>query len=1296
MKERSDLSPVTARVLLLLVLLVAVTLRMLHLGHGLTFHPDERHIVMVVERLSLDDPNPRSFAYGSFPFYLLWGVSSVLAFVWPILSSYDGLFYVGRMLAALCGVLTVALTYQLARQIFASRALGILASLLLACNPLHLQLSRFFTVDIILTTLTTAVLLLCVRVLATATWRSRAALAVCSGLALATKVSAISLALPIGLVTLLQCTGQRSVRPLFAMAAACVVALLVSLVAQPYAVLDAGTFIQHASEQVRMVRGEWFPPYTLQYLNTTPFLYSAEQMLRYTFGVPVALATLIGLVVLLVRSGRRFEAPVFVVVAWVVGVYFSTAGLQVKFPRYLLPLYPPLVVFAAFGVCWITARLRELVNTRVQIALRMLPILLALWALIGALAFVQIYRVSHVYVQASHWIYEHIPPGAHIVSPHWDDRLPLHLPGTDPAIYPHHGTASELPIYEHDSPHQRKLLSERIASADYVIFPTQRIPGSVSRALGSLFEATRLLQLLFNEELGFELIASFKVTPALGPLQFRDDLADESFTVYDHPKVWVFRNTQRLSPIEIERRVVAAQHREDLPSRIEMLLRSSDSTSWWIDSGGSELAALFLWFLALQLLSLPALLLLRSFSGLPDGGWGAAKALGFFGVGWLYWYAQRVGLLAGGASGFIWVVLLLLGGVAFFARRLPRGSWWTREALHAELIFTLSFFAWVVIRACRPEIAWGEKPMDLSFLQYFARIEELPPNDPWAAGHTMHYYYYGQYFFAQLQRVLSIDAGVAYNLAIASVGAMLMGALYSLLRALTRSVRWGALAALAVAGASNLEWVWLLAQRKPINFDSYWATSRIFTSPQINEYPIWSVLFADLHAHLIALPLVVLCIIALYLWWVRSQRYDWSSATLVGALLAILFGTNTWDFISICGVVIALLGARWVLRDGETAQSLAAWAGGVALVASVGIVPFVLASHDGARISWGWVRSNEFNTAWQLLRHLVIWLAPLLFMPLLYRGGAQVVGRGRLAAVWLAGTLPVLLSVVGVWATEGEWSWQVFLIAAPLGLLGSWCLMRASDARHAFPALLTLCAAVLMAGTEVLFLMDRMNTSFKFYLAIWLLLGSATVTVVARLLGGEAKPVVRIALGSVVGILGTASLVGSLLSIYVMTTFARAEGPRPALNGLAFLERSRPGEVLALRWLRERVMGTPVQLEAHGPAYQDFTRVTMYTGLPTVLGWEHHVWQRGLSRDAIVERKLAIHTVYRGVNIEETVALLRRYHVELIVVGQLERGEYGPRVDEKFARHPELFPELFRAGEMVVYGTPLTRPSLLR
>jgi hypothetical protein len=130
--------------------------------------------------------------------------------------------------------------------------------------------------------------------------------------------------------------------------------------AEPYAIIDFETFSKHTREQTAMVQGQWRPPYTIQYAHTVPYFYHLKQMLWYTMGWPVFLAGLLGVTLASLRCVLEFFdklfkrelrtspfSPEIIPLIFMAVFFIATARFQVKFPRYLLPLYPLIFIFAA-------------------------------------------------------------------------------------------------------------------------------------------------------------------------------------------------------------------------------------------------------------------------------------------------------------------------------------------------------------------------------------------------------------------------------------------------------------------------------------------------------------------------------------------------------------------------------------------------------------------------------------------------------------------------------------------------------------------------------------------------------------------------------------------------------------------------------------------------------------------------------------------------------------------------------------------------------------------------------------
>jgi DNA-binding beta-propeller fold protein YncE len=93
----------------------------------------------------------------------------------------------------------------------------------------------------------------------------------------------------------------------------------------------------------------------------------------------------------------------------------------------------------------------------------------------------------------------------------------------------------------------------------------------------------------------------------------------------------------------------------------------------------------------------------------------------------------------------------------------------------------------------------------------------------------------------------------------------------------------------------------------------------------------------------------------------------------------------------------------------------------------------------------------------------------------------------------------------------------------------------------------------------------------------------------------------------------------------------------------------------------------------------------MLTGLPTVLGWEHHVKQRGNPESEVVARRQAVQEIYSSADLTKVGELLRRYHVGYVYVGWLERQTYGGPGLAKFENAPALFKVAYANPEAQIY-----------
>ncbi len=562
--------------LLAAILIAAAALRLFGLNwdDGQWLHPDERQIYFVVgsldwphslaEALSPDSPlNPKFFAYGSLPIYLLKLVTALLAPLWPALRFESNLHLAGRPLAVLIDLGTVCLTYRLVRVLFPSppsrqglRGDALLAAAFVGLAVLHVQLARFYTVDPLLTFFVMLTLNMGADVVQGGGWRRQVALGIALGLTLATKVSAAPLILVVLVAFDLQRRTQQRTWPAAILRVILVLdlAVLVFFLAQPYALIDWRTFLEHTSREAQIARGTLATPYTLQYAGTTPFLYSVWQTALWGLGLPLGLIAWTGLAAVLIRWLRRAPRAESLLLAWA-GPYFAVTGLlYTRYLRYMLPLIPVL--------CLLGIRLLvSLKQRRLRIA--------GTWGLAGvtliySLAFVSIYAKPHSWIKASEAIYREVPAGSTLAAEHWDMGLPLPLEMDGQSRRQSEYDMRFLALYdEPDDAAKWESLTADLASSDYLIIASRRLYGSIPRVPDRYPVATRYYELLLSGELGFALEHEFIrgpawLNPRLPPLP--DPVPallrpDESFVVYDHPRALVFRNAEHLAAAELVRRL---------------------------------------------------------------------------------------------------------------------------------------------------------------------------------------------------------------------------------------------------------------------------------------------------------------------------------------------------------------------------------------------------------------------------------------------------------------------------------------------------------------------------------------------------------------------------------------------------------------------------------------------------------------------------------------------------------------------------------------------------------------------
>lgn len=1261
-------------------------------------------------------------------------------------------------------------------------------------------------------------------------------------------------------------------------------AFLVFRVAQPYAFQGLGLnpkWLQDINSLKDILSGAADYPPGHQWANRADYWFPLQNIVLWGLGLPLGLAAVLGFIVAGFELAVRREWRHILIFFWVGGTFLYQGQQYVKTMRYSLPLYPFLALFAAFFFYWLWNQVRQSENLKdwksrvsseslngtlrplAQAAVALLFLVTVGYTLFWAAAFTSIYTRPVSRVAASHWMIHNIPAGSAIGNEHWDDGLPLRVEGIDPFGSMFKGVTTSgdglLDLYAEDNDGKRDLMVKWLDVTDYIVLSSNRLYGSITRLPLRFPMTTKYYESLFDGSLGFELVNTFTSYPQFLGITINDDNAEEAFTVYDHPKVLIFKKTAAYS----HDKFAAMLNSFDLTTVMRQTplnytlshggyqLSPQDAVD---DAAGGTWSSIFdptdlanripvlVWVVLLELIGVIAFpVVFAVFRGFADRGYAFSKAIGILGLAWGSWTLASYHLLGFSRTSIsiVLVVLVLLAIVSTWRQghdivEFVRGKFGL--LLVEELVFLAFFSAFLLVRYGNPDL-WhpyfgGEKPMDFAYLNAVIKTTWFPSYNPWFEGGYINYYYFGQVISATLVRFTGIIPEVAYNLlipmffALTALGAF--GVAFNLVSAFTsrlatstpdvqprilrpgRAIVAGLLASIFVLVIGNLgevgvlgdgllklgdpsqsrfpgiggaltvvSWLllWLVDRRLlPVPTGNwYWTATRVIPDT-INEFPFFTFLYADLHAHLMGLAFTLVALASGLHAIAIKARFKWYDLIVIALVLGALRAINTWDY----PTYLALLGGAMVIgyfsdrTDAEDptpsgSERIKRYLifGTVAFIqimlvviptnalgikVTLDMIAFGLLVVFGLIL--GWIRmSGSFDPrvltrvlGWRFMSLVV--LSVVFYFPFMENYGTSYTS----AELWKdqRTTLPDYLVVHGIFlfmiatylivqtlrkrihtsvpseSSDGPHASRlseyivyalpglavfelvlivlnlmVFAVIFPLILLALWLLLRSDTGPEGrFIALLIVAALVMTLVVEVVTLVGdigRMNTVFKFYLQGWVLFAIASASGLAliadRMLPQSNKmstvgdqDVPEISFANPIKQFWWVALSFLLLAglLYpIMATWAKVNdrfvaGSPPGLNGLDYMltatynvqnqDLALSQDYDAIQWIRENIKGSPVIAEASYELYRWNDRVSINTGLPTIVGWDWHTKQQySLLDGAIIDqRKQDIANLYNDADPTTALQLIRRYNVSFVYVGPLERVLYDPAGLSKF------------------------------
>lgn len=570
--------------------------RFINLSWGLPypFHPDERNMSVALQQLKCDQFsvlnfqflkncfNPYFFAYGQFPLYLGYLLIKVLKFFDGDLArpiSFSEATISLRLISAVASVFTAIILIKIISLIIKKKSVFFLLiiSFLIIFSPYAIQFSHFGTTESLLMFFYSLIVYFSLKlqsVLGSGKKEDRSGqrklifhLSLSLGLAAATKLSAvifILVPLTVSVYEILFTSGNKFF-PKFSMnkflkklknlgkiiGGLAFLTLLSALVFSPHNWISWADFINTLRYETGVATGKIAVFYTRQFIGTIPVLFQLEKIFPYVLGLPMSLMGFIGL------TGLGWKDRRINLLRLAFLIYFlPNAFLFAKWTRFMAPVFPIMLVFAILTLL------------RIKI-IKVIKIIVVIFAIIPGVAYLSIYQNPDVRFKASDWIYKNIPAHAYILS---ETANVVDLPVPNRNFSDKNYQLVSFDFYDlENNPLLEKELIQHQQKADYIFIPSRRlfmnhscyrpedlrlkdkIVNFITNRCQQFQERYPLIndyyQKLFSGELGFKKIAEFRAYPRINfqfslfsfQLVFPDEEAEETWTVFDHPLVRIYR-----------------------------------------------------------------------------------------------------------------------------------------------------------------------------------------------------------------------------------------------------------------------------------------------------------------------------------------------------------------------------------------------------------------------------------------------------------------------------------------------------------------------------------------------------------------------------------------------------------------------------------------------------------------------------------------------------------------------------------------------------------------------------------
>ncbi len=606
-----------------------------------------------------------------------------------------------------------------------------------------------------------------------------------------------------------------------------------------------------------------------------------------------------------------------------------------------------------------------------------------------------------------------------------------------------------------------------------------------------------------------------------------------------------------------------------------------------------------------------------------DKGYSLSSSVGMIVTAYTLWIAALIFRIPlSQTTSLIFFIGLLVTSVIYLLKNKSQftGEFPRLTIQFIEIFYLTVFFLFIIYRNYLPEINVVEDVMDFGIINSIIRGDSLPPQDVWYSGTPTNYYYFGQFIVGIMGKLTGIQSSILYNIYISHLVATIFISIFGIAFTICNKYFFALFSALLMIVGGNLSMLkhYLFDNKK----DYFYADARSLIPNTINEFPSYSFIISNLHAHILGLMNVtvfigILISILKDRTVLRSKFFVIISSLILGSLLI----TNSWDFVIYVPLLI-LVSSIGGLNETKFRQ----------------MIPTI-------------IKNGLFGIMIGILS--IILVSP--FFATFYNPTKGI------------GIVHDILDPIAICIMFGYFFW----------ILSIGIIFYKNITNKLIILLLSAYGLLLIFIPGVFFLKDiyyelnpsyyRANTIFKVWYQAWTILtlvsGPILYSLFLQILKWKSKYLV---LQSLIGFI----FLGFFVFYYPIDSYKYRIGTNEikGLEGDAYLENNDPGKYFIITWLNSEARAQTTIVEGYGKSYSLDSIVSAYTGHPTIVGWYEHELGWRNNWPEIANRMGEVKKIYTSPNILEVKAILKKYQVKYIIISSNERELFGDSAGENLSQ----------------------------